>query len=413
MKVGLLHYTGPPTIGGVERTLAIHARLLADAGHQPVLVVGRGQSFDDRVPVWRVPAMDSRAPRVLRLRAALEQGLIPEEFHALRQRLADLLAPRLAQLEVVIVHNALTLHRNLPLTAALWDLHQASRLPRLIGWHHDLAWDRPQDRALLYEGYPWDLLRRPWPDATHVAVSAAQQRRLASLYDIPLDEIRVVPPGVDPADFSRWTDRTRAIVERCRLLEADAVLLLPARITRRKNIEFALHVLAALRQQTGLDFRLTVTGPPGPHTPANQAYLHRLLDLCTELGLEEAAHFLYRLDPRRPFEVDDAALSDLFRLADALFMPSLAEGFGIPLLEAGLARLPIFCTDLPPFAESAHDLATYFSPQADPSQVADLIAAQLLPDRAYRMRRRAQRDYSWQCIVQTKLLSLLSEVVRS
>lgn len=413
MKVGLLHYTGPPTIGGVERTLAFHARLLADAGHQPVLVVGRGQSFDERVPVWRVAALDSRAPRVVRLRAALEQGFVPEEFHTLRRRLADLLAPRLAHLEVVIVHNALTLHKNLPLTAALWDLHQASRLPKLIGWYHDLAWDRPQDRVLLYEGYPWDLLRRPWPGVTHVAVSAAQQQRLAILYGIAPDEIRVVPPGVDPADFSRWTDHTRTIIERCRLLEADAVLLLPARITRRKNIEFALHVLATLRQQTGLDFRLVVTGPPGPHTPANQAYLQRLLDLCTKLTLEEAAHFLYRLDPRRPFEVDDATLSDLFRLADALFMPSLAEGFGIPLLEAGLARLPIFCTDLPPFAESAQDLATYFAPQADPQQVADLIAAQLLRDRAYRMRRRAQRDYSWQRIVQTKLLPLLSEVVQA
>lgn len=412
MNVGLLHYTGPPTIGGVELTLAVHARLLADAGHHPVLVVGRGQSFDERVPVWRVAAMDTRAPRLVRLRADLEQGLVPDAFHTYRQRLVDLLAVRLARLDAVIVHNALTLHKNLPLTAALWDLHQASRLPKVIGWHHDLAWDRPHDRALLHDGYPWDLLRRPWPGVIHVTVSAAQQQRLAALYRIQPDRIRVVPPGVDPADFSRWTNLTRAIAQRCRLLEADVVLLLPARITRRKNVEFALHVLAALRRQTGLDVRLIVTGPPGPHTPANQAYLQRLLELRTELGLQESAHFLYQLDPQHPLEVDDATLSDLFRLADALFLPSLAEGFGIPLLEAGLARLPIFCTDLPPFAESAQDLATYFSPQADPLQVADLIAAHLLRDRAYRMRHRVQRDYSWQRIVQTKLLSLLNEVVQ-
>ncbi len=413
MKVGLLHYTGPPTIGGVERTLAVHARLLADAGHQPVLIVGRGQSFDGRVPVWRVPALDSRLPRVVRLRAALEQGTIPEEFHTLRQRLVDLLAPRLAQLDVVIVHNALTLHKNLPLTAALWDLRQASRLPRLLGWHHDLAWDRPQDRPFLHHGYPWDLLRRPWPGVLNVVVSAAQQQRLAALYGIAAEEIRVIPPGVDPADFMRWTDHTRSIVERCRLLEAEAVLLLPARITRRKNIEFALHVLAALRQQVGLDVRLLVTGPPGPHTPSNQAYLQRLLELRERLALTQAAHFLYQLDPHRPYEVDDATLSDLFRLSDALFMPSLAEGFGIPLLEAGLARLPIFCSDLPPFAESAQDLATYFSPQANPAEVARQVADRLFADRAFKMRQRAQRDFSWQRIVQTKLIPLLREWVRA
>lgn len=412
MKVGLLHYTGPPIIGGVERTLAVHARLLADAGHQPVLVVGRGQSFDDRVPVWRVTALDSRAPRVARLRAALEQGTIPDEFHTLRRRLADLLAPRLAQLEVVIVHNALTLHKNLPLTAALWDLHQASHLPKLIGWHHDLAWDRPQDRPFLHDGYPWDLLRQPWPGAVNVVVSAAQQQRLAALYGIAAETIRVVPPGIDPAEFMRWTDRTRSIVGRLGLLEADAVLLLPARITRRKNIEFALHVLAALRQQSDLDARLLVTGPPGPHTPSNQAYLQRLLELRARLGLAEAAHFLFQLDPHRPYEVDDVTLSDLFRLSDALIMPSLAEGFGIPLLEAGLARLPIFCSDLPPFAESAREFATYFSPQADPAEVARLIADQLRRDRAYRMRQRAQRDFSWQRLVAARLLPLLAEVIQ-
>lgn len=413
MRIGLLHYTGPPTIGGVERTLAVHARLLADAGHQPVLIVGRGKSFDERVPVWRVTALDSRAPRVVRLRTALEQGAVPEEFHTLRRHLADLLAPRLAQLEIVIVHNALTLHKNLAFTAALWDLHQASRLPRPIGWHHDLAWDRPQDRPFLHDGYPWDLLRRPWPKTVNVVVSAAQQQRLAALYGIVPEDIHVIPPGVDPADFMRWTDRTRAMIERCRLLQAEVVLLLPARITRRKNIEFALHVLAALRQQTGLDVRLVVSGPPGPHTPSNQAYLNGLLDLRARLGLTEAAHFLYQLDPQRPYEVDDTALSDLFRFADALFMPSLAEGFGIPLLEAGLARLPIFCSDLPPFAESAQDLATYFSPHADPAEVARLIADTLLQDRAFRMHRRARRDFSWQRIVETRLLPLLSEVMQA
>ncbi|MEW6568068.1 MAG: glycosyltransferase family 4 protein [Chloroflexota bacterium] len=410
MKVGLLHYTGPPTIGGVESTLAAHARLLAEAAYQPMLVVGRGQPFDDRVPVWRIPALDSRDPSVVRVRADLERGTVSQDFDALRCHLVEQLSARLSGLDALIVHNALTLHKNLAATAALWDLHQAANIPRLIGWHHDLAWDRPQDRGVLHDGYPWDLLRRPWPGVIHVVVSAAQQRRLAALYDIDPELIHVIPPGVDPAAFGRWTDRTQRIVERCRLLEADAVLLLPARITRRKNIEFALRVLAALRQPTGKDVRLIVSGPPGPHTPANQAYLEQLLDLRHQLGLNDAAHFLYQLDAPRPLEVDDATLSDLFRLSDALFMPSISEGFGIPLLEAGLARLPIFCTELPPFAESAGELATYFSPAASPSAVADIIATGLFDEHAYRMRRRVLQEYSWQRIVQTKLLPLLDGV---
>ena len=48
-------------------------------------------------------------------------------------------------------------------------------------------------------------------------------------------------------------------------------------------------------------------------------------------------------------------------LADSFLFTSRAEGFGIPILEAGLARLPVFCTDIPPFRESGQGDVTYLS----------------------------------------------------
>jgi hypothetical protein len=47
-------------------------------------------------------------------------------------------------------------------------------LPRLIGWHHDFAWERPDYRSELHWD-PWDLLRRAWPGVAQVVVSAAQR----------------------------------------------------------------------------------------------------------------------------------------------------------------------------------------------------------------------------------------------
>ncbi|MFN8477283.1 MAG: glycosyltransferase [Kouleothrix sp.] len=52
-----------------------------------------------------------------------------------------------------------------------------------------------------------------------------------------------------------------------------------------------------------------------------------------------------------PRPVSDAMLADLFRLADALLFPSAYEGFGIPIIEAELAGIPIFCSDIAPFRE--------------------------------------------------------------
>lgn len=43
-------------------------------------------------------------------------------------------------------------------------------------------------------------------------------------------------------------------------------------------------------------------------------------------------------------------------------MPSLAEGFGVPIIEALAANTPVLCSDIPVFREVAGELADYFDP---------------------------------------------------
>ena len=64
-RVAILHYAAPPTIGGVEYALAMHARLLADHGYAVQVIAGRGKAFDARVHMQIIPMLDSRHPRVM------------------------------------------------------------------------------------------------------------------------------------------------------------------------------------------------------------------------------------------------------------------------------------------------------------------------------------------------------------
>lgn len=48
--------------------------------------------------------------------------------------------------------------------------------------------------------------------------------------------------------------------------------------------------------------------------------------------------------------------------AHGLIMPSLAEGFGVPIIEALAANTPVLCSDIPVFREVAGELADYFDP---------------------------------------------------
>jgi len=408
-RLGLLHFSGPPGVGGVESTMAHQARFLAHVGWAPVLIVGSGEAFDPAIEVRCLPAVGSQHRDVLAVKTDLDLGVVGAAFQSLQSHLRREVRRATQDVEVLIVHNALSLHKNLALTSALWDLWQDRAWGRLIAWHHDPAWDRPDYRGELHPGDPWDRLRQAWPNVTQVVVSESLRQRWSRLTAAPPSEIRVIPPGVEPAEFGRWTPLTRRAYSLLALEQADIVLLLPSRVTRRKNIEFAMQIVGAMRLESGLDVRLLVTGPPGAHNPANRSYLDELFDLRRRLHLDASVHFLYRLEPEEPAALDDATVADLFSVADGLLLPSRDEGFGIPVLEAGLARLPVFCSDIPPFRETGGTEATPFRLDDSPTDVARMILDTLDHDRAYRLRRRVRGEFTWTQILRNRLLPLLEE----
>jgi glycosyltransferase involved in cell wall biosynthesis len=409
VRLAILHYSAPPTIGGVEQTIYYHGRVLAERGHSPRVIAGTGETFGPGIELVTIAQMSSSHPEVLQVKAQLDQGQTTEPFRSLVARLTNELRSALEGVPLVIIHNALGLHKNLALTAALWNLLQAKSVPRWIAWHHDLAWQRPEYRHQLHPGDPWDLLRKPWPGVRNVVVSEYQRGRLAALYELPSDEIRVVRPGIDLAVLAGLSPTAAQLVDRLELAAADGLLLLPARITRRKNIEFAIRTLAALRALAQADYRLLVSGPPGPHNPENRRYLEELSTLRAELGLETAVHFLYELTPPSAGGLQATEVAELYRLCDALFFPSLEEGFGIPILEAGYSRLPVFCSDIPPLREAAGDQAWYFSLSEGPEAAARLVFDRLSQDRSFALRQRIRRDHSWYTVVQNEVIPLLGD----
>jgi len=406
LRVGLLHYTAPPVAGGVEVVLGQQARLMADAGHRVRIIVGRGGSTDPRIEVVRVPLADSRNPTILTARAALDRGHVPPILTTLVAALAVDLRRAVADLDVLVAHNVCGLHFNLPLTAALHELAAEQGGPPLVAWQHDLAWTSAQYSQHLRPGYPWDLLRDPWPRTTYVAVSEARQKEQMRLSGLSLERVRVVPNGVDVSRILGLRPATQQIVESLGLPGPRPVLLVPARVTRRKNLELAIRVVAELRR-LGDDPLLIITGPTDPHDPAASEYLGRLQALALAVGVADAVHFL-AVDRGR--STSQRVVSDLYRIADALLLPSHDEGFGLPILEAAICRLPVICADIASLHELAGNDATYFDPGADPSAVAALIRARLANEPASRLADRVRREYGWPAIYATRIEPLLREV---
>jgi mannosylglucosylglycerate synthase len=391
MKIILLHYSAPPIVGGVESVIGHHARLMADDGHEVCILAGRGGQADDRVGFVHIPLVDSRHPLVLSIKEQLDRGIVPTEFHSCVEELTSALREVLSDADCLIAHNVCSLNKNLILTAALRQILGGDNPPRLILWHHDLAWTTPRYRNELHDGYPWDLLRTAWPGVEQVTISEYRRKELVSLMSIPEEEVWIIPNGVDVTRFLKLETLTTKLVEQLDLLSADPILLLPVRITPRKNIELALQVVAEIRNRSPR-VALVVTGPLGPHNPTNVDYFKKLQTLRHDLALEKKVIFLAELVPDY---LPDEVVSDFYQLADLLFLPSIEEGFGIPILEAGLAGIPIFCADIPPLRDLGSAYVNYFSPYGSARDIASGILEHLAGSAVAGFRTHVRSQYTW------------------
>ncbi len=183
---------------------------------------------------------------------------------------------------------------------------------------------------------------------------------------------------------------------------------MPVRVTQAKNIEFALHVAAALKGR-GCRLKLVVTGPPDPHDGRSVIYFETLREMRRQLKVEDEVRFVYESGPSsaQPFTITEDVVGDLYRVSDIMFMPSHREGFGMPVLEAGMIGLPVVCTNIPSAEEIGGGDVTTYDDATGPTQLAERLLAWAEGDPIHRMRRRVRQRYTWDAIFHRAIKPLL------
>lgn len=91
-------------------------------------------------------------------------------------------------------------------------------------------------------------------------------------------------------------------------------------------------------------------------------------------------------------QVDDALLNTLYRRAFVAVAPSLSEGFGIPVVEALAAGVPVLASRAGALAEAGGELAEYFEP-GDAEELAELLRRHAGNDWWHESRRRIVAGY--------------------
>ena len=215
-----------------------------------------------------------------------------------------------------------------------------------------------------------------------IAVSKATRADLLRYYRVPPKRIHIVHHGVDPALF----DLRREYVE--------PFVLCVSTLHPHKNIDRLVRAYAREKR----DYRLVLAGMRGFHADA----IERLI---SELNVRDRVTLTGW--------VSRAELYNLYDHALACIYPSTFEGFGMPVLEAMAAGVPVACSAIPPLREVASDTALYFDPldeNAISSALAGIVGDEPLRANLSRSGREWARTFTWERAARQTLDVLTSEV---
>lgn len=182
------------------------------------------------------------------------------------------------------------------------------------------------------------------------------KRDLIDSFGLPDDKVRIIPyaPVIQAYALPSQADLAET---RTRLGLPESFALYPAKAWPHKNHLRLLEALRILRVESGLAIPIVLTGHQG-------GFELPVLEEAARLGLADQVIFTGFVDPME--------LRSLYRLARLLVFPSLFEGWGMPILEAFAAELPVACSTVTCLPDLTGGAARLFDPR-DPVEIAAAI----------------------------------------
>jgi glycosyltransferase involved in cell wall biosynthesis len=298
---------------------------------------------------WRVQASQGRMGHLRRLlwtQTVLPYGLLVDRASLLLSPLAEgMFLPTVPQ--VIVVHDILPL-----------------RFPT------EYPWQQYYFRYLVPA-----MLKRA---RAIVAVSEHTKRDLRLFYGIDAGAIEVVPNGYDRERYRVGL----ASQEMKAKYDLQSYLLYVGNLLPHKNLQRLLRAFALIAAE--VPQLLVIAGHKDPR------YHPMLAAEAQALGMAQKVRFLDY--------VPAADLPALYTGADVFVLPSLYEGFGLPILEAMACGTPVIASHTSAIPEVTGDAAVLIDPQDVPALAASMHAVLVNPEVREALRQRGlarAAQFSW------------------
>lgn len=223
-------------------------------------------------------------------------------------------------------------------------LPAATSLPSVVTIHDVIALTHPDlvnraSRRLFKRTLPKTVTR-----ATRIVTpTEVVKSQLVELMNVPPQKVDVVPWFVDIEPPEKMSKRARSALKK-KMNLPEKYILFVGRLEKKKGISGIIQAFWALQMEKKRTQKLLIAGPVGNAVRDIEWTVrnHKATDYVAFSGY-----------------LDDSILQKVYQLADAVVLPSAAEGFGMTLLEAMAHGTPVICSDIPSLREVGGDAPTY------------------------------------------------------
>lgn len=233
---------------------------------------------------------------------------------------------------------------------------------------HDLAYiEFPHHiPKLTYEFLKFNTPKYLLKAVSIITVSEFSKQDIIDKYRVADDKIHVVANGA--SEQFKPIDEPRQAQIREQLTGGNPYFIYVGSIHPRKNVGKLLQAYDQLRSEGICNHKLLVVGRFAWKTGATH-------DIFKSMQFKDDVIFAGSMNQSR--------LTEAIGAADALVYPSLFEGFGIPVLEARYAGVPVICSNRSSLPEVGGAHAVYFNPDA-PDDIARAMATFLRNRTSYK-----------------------------
>lgn len=211
-----------------------------------------------------------------------------------------------------------------------------------------------------------------------MTVSEFSKQEICDVYGLEQDRIDVIPNGLNELHTA---DPDTVLAHQG---VNGPYICFVGRIEQKKNVPRLIEAFSILKREYAYPGQLVLVGSPG--------YQY-------EEVAKRIRHYGLERDIVETGWADGRTLGTLVRHAQLFVLPSLYEGFGIPILEAMRLETPVACSAIPALQEVGSDAAAYFDP-AHPASIAECCHAVLtdnnMRDRLIQNGVERARAFSWE-----------------